>query len=89
MKKHRMVYVEWEDSAGSTRWMDLERATQFKTSQCETLGYLIKSDRQHIVVASCRCPDTDEVSHLDAIPRSCIRSMWSVEVKDGHKDSSD
>lgn len=76
-----MVYVKWIDPSSTSRWQSLEDAEKIQPLECETLGYVLKSGRQSILVASTRNEKRD-VGDVTVLPRVCIREIRELVFKE-------
>lgn len=75
----RMVKVDWQDSCEWSGWRD--DINIMKPSNCTTIGYLRKSYKTHIVVAS-SASNGGFCSHM-IIPHGCIKKITDLkEVND-------
>lgn len=73
MSRHRILHVEWTDSAVTGTWRNRERAAKVdNTMQCHTVGLVIRDDSKTLVLAQTWTSDLREVSDTMSIPRKCI-----------------
>ena len=71
----KVILIEWLDSTSSSGW---DSAFDLELSNCKTVGFLVKKDKEKVVVIQ---SNSDNV-HSDgrfAIPRSCIKSIRELE----------
>ena len=71
----KIVEVHWVDSASVGGWTNDPECTCIA---CKTVGYLIKKDRDEVVVAQCT---SDEMLYDNkfVIPRGCIKSIREIK----------
>jgi len=74
LKKLQLVEVEWEDTAGGSNWADTDDDYTKDTIQCKTAGYLLKSNRKTLVIAS-TITQKDRCTDRTIIPRSVVKSI--------------
>lgn len=77
---HRIVIVEWTDSAEPANNSDIEPA-EFPAPQIITnLGYLVQEHDKYIVIAGAIKPDPSLTTYdyVIAIPRVAIRSIGDL-----------
>ena len=74
MKKRQLVEVEWDDISGSTSWEDASGDYTKDAIQCKTAGYLLKSNRKTLVIAS-TITQKDRCTDRTIIPRSVVKSI--------------
>ena len=88
----RMVEVEWEDSASTHGWQEVEEFPE--PWIIHSIGYVERDDEQGIKLYEARSiSQTSDVGHKDpkrrardygcatAIPRSAIRHVWELRRK--------
>ncbi len=74
-KKLRIVEVEWVDSCVKGGWRMREEYLEGKgLSQCRTVGYLLRSDRQEVMVVQSQS-NTGGVADSMTIPRRCVKKI--------------
>lgn len=80
-KFHHVVKVVWVDSQAETGWEKADHPVD--RLDCLTVGYLIYSDEEKIVVAASRGRYGTEVEYNNrmVIPVSAIRSWRSLEME--------
>jgi len=76
MKNHKMVQVEWIDSATFSRWHEI--GGDDCPAAIRTVGMKVKSDRKYIVVALSQ-DEWDKCSDVIAIPRASIKSIKELK----------
>ena len=52
MRKERFVCIEWEDASYTTGYYDPDDPKRFNPISSQTVGHLIKKDRQKILVGT-------------------------------------
>jgi len=80
MPKHRLLRVEWEDSASRGKWHRTTEIGRRATLQCESVGYVVRSDKHEIVLAQSIC-ENEDINDTMAIPRGCIRKVRRLQGK--------
>jgi hypothetical protein len=75
----RMVLVEWRDSCFDEGWKTQKRALRHSTSNCRTIGFLLKNKRDSVTVVESQS-DTGHVDAVMAIPRGCITKITRLKV---------
>lgn len=76
------VIVEWEDAAAKHGWHCLEDDDLTEAIRCVTIGFLVEKTRRYVKITT----GAGEAGHVDStsvIPRSCVISMDTLEVKSG------
>ena len=77
--EHRLVRVEWEDSAGLGRWRDLQVVKKEEPLVIVTVGYLLRDDEKGITIAgSWDSQSMPNVADATVIPRSAVRKVESL-----------
>lgn len=66
----RIVHVRWEDSHGSSGWVDRDDVDKWPLV-INTVGYLFAKDKKTLSVASSMSKN-GEFSGVTKIPRSCV-----------------
>ena len=74
MRKRQLVEVEWDDIAGGSNWDDTSKDYTNDIIHCKTVGYLLKSNRKTIVVAS-TISEKDRCCDRTVIPRNVVKSI--------------
>lgn len=67
----KLLYVKWADSATHGGWVS--KTDEFCPVDCESVGWLTKSTKRHIVLAQSR--NEEQLSNLISIPRVAIIEM--------------
>lgn len=76
-----LVEVHWEDATNSGPWADLEEAQMFDIDtfefdwHCRSVGYLIRSDAECVVLAARRSGEGKQVGLIERIPRGMVQRM--------------
>ena len=82
IKKLRMVEVEWVDSCIDGGWRMKEAyLTNEGVAQCCSIGYLLRSSRKEVMMVQSQT-NSGKVSDSISIPRSCVKKMRYLEVKE-------
>ena len=75
------VLVRWTDiTSYDGSWMGLDAAKALKPAQMETLGWIIRSEENYIVVVSTMDSSEDLVGNVNAIPRNAISEIITRPV---------
>ena len=74
MKTHKIVKVEWNDSANHRGWNSLDRAKKFDLILCVSSGILVKVKKGSIGVTH-TLDSEDDVAETIVISRKSIRKM--------------
>ena len=80
MKLGDIVYVSWLDSASAKGWMSLDQVPDGPLN-CETAGYLIKSEPAYVAVTSSRIVNDDcahPIGDVIIIPRCAIQEIRKI-----------
>ncbi len=77
--KGEIVEVEWVDAASTNGWqrgddIDREQAVDGGLVECRSTGYLLSKDKRAVRLAQSQTTH-GSVSEIQAIPRSCVRSI--------------
>lgn len=72
-KRHYAVAVDWEDSQIIGRWHSVDQMPSTRNGLIRSVGFLMREDKNEIVIATSYDEENDNVSCVVAIPRSAIR----------------
>ena len=77
MKKEKPVLIEWYDACYNTGYYDASQKERFEPTLTKTAGFLVKSDRESMIVCQDRFYNTDGVDerHIGTIPKKMIKSI--------------
>ena len=78
MKKERPVLIEWYDACYNSGYYDANNKERFEPALTRTAGFLVKSDRNSVIVCQDRFYNTDNTideRHLGTIPRKMIKRI--------------
>ena len=84
MKKERFICVEWEDASSNSGFYDPDNKELFNPVPCQTVGHLIKKDRQKVLVASERffySDNTTDNRKIQTIPRKIVKRIRYLRDK--------
>ena len=87
-----LVVVHWEDATNVAEWCDIEEAQAFENTsfdyRCTNVGYLIRADRECVIVASRASGDFGAVGLVERIPRGMVREILHLQpsTTDLHDD---
>ncbi len=79
MQNRKFAYVKWEDISFDSSWVDSDKAKDVKGIICETVGWIVRKDRQYLCISSSRS-ELDKVADRTTIPRSNVRELRIIEV---------
>jgi len=82
MQRSKIVCVEWEDASFSSGFYDKKDPKRFDPIPARTVGYLVKSDRAKVIVATEKFIDyegVEDLRHIHTIPRKLIKSIRRLE----------
>ncbi len=76
----KRVEIEWEDSSAYEGWTKIEHVKSNKPARCITVGWLLSSNKECVVVASTRSMRKGGPCNGDmCIPRSAITSIKTLK----------
>ena len=75
MKKWTPVEVYWLDACGYAQWAKTAIHSDSSPAGCSSVGYLLKSDKECVVLALNRDHKNDNVDSSMCIPRGMVKSM--------------
>ena len=75
-KPKRIVKVDWIDSAEWSGWRD--DCAEMKPCTCQTVGFLLRSNKNHIVIAGSHSDGNSWISHI-VIPRGAITAITDLK----------
>ena len=82
MKKPRLVEVEWVDACVNGGWRTVEEyLISPGVAQCRTAGYLLRSNRQEIMVVQ-SISEHGTVADSTRIPRCSVKKIRYLEAKE-------
>ena len=75
----QLVEVAWHDATSNHGWYTLDEIRKDKTliTECRTVGYLVRRDRRHVVVAQTRI-QTGKLSELWGIPTPWVARVTVI-----------
>ena len=76
MKKHKIVKVEWEDSASYSGWTKREKTEEFDPYLCISCGILVRTKRGSIGVT--HSISKQDVDNVMVIPRKTIKKIETI-----------
>lgn len=74
------VTVRWVDSACRVAWRDLEELEEDKPTTCETMGWLVKEEKEYVIVAASRDDVNDRWADSTSIPRGCVLGIQALSL---------
>lgn len=72
-KAEERVEVTWTDITGYATWIEKSETPKLDTVVCETMGYLMQCDNEHVKVAQTR--ESEKMGHVMVIPRGNIKKI--------------
>lgn len=78
MEKERFVCVEWDDACSTDGYYDEEDKKRFNPMPSQTVGHLIRKDRQKVLVASEKffiSDGTTDKRKIQTIPRKMVKRI--------------
>lgn len=83
MKKHKVVYIEWIDSATTDpTWMSRQEAIEWgmddTNNTIRQIGFVVKKTRKTILLAS--GINNETISGVFKIPLCCIKTLTFLKV---------
>ena len=82
VKHLRMVEVEWVDSCVNGGWRTRQEYLEAPgVSQCRTVGYLLRSSRQEVIVVQ-SLNNYGGAADSMTIPRSSVKKIRCLEAKE-------
>lgn len=79
MQKKQLLLVEWEDITTDDGWLSPDENHASKIVSIKSVGWKIKSDRQHLVITPMLGINNERCNDRQIIPRGCIRSIRRLE----------
>lgn len=77
-----MKLITWLDIVSfEGTWIELDEAKEYKPTNMQTIGWIIKDEPSYIVVVSSK-DDEDLVGSVSAIPKCVIQSMKDVSINE-------
>ena len=80
MKLGAWVHVQWIDSTAHYRWVTVADLGS-GPDPCESIGWLVRDEKDFITVAGHRSPGTDSFTGAITIPRAAVRSIKKIGGK--------
>ena len=71
-----MVLVKWKDIISKDEWQKYREAESLKPQLFVSIGWLVRQNKDCLVIASCYSPEDDTVGTVTTIPTGTL-----VEVK--------
>ena len=79
-RRMKEVLVEWVDSTiWGQKWLCYDEAQAMTLNNCRARGWVVKKDKDKIVLAQSMCVEDNSVINLLAIPRGCIKKITEVK----------
>ena len=78
-----LIWISWVDSTEYSRWNnreDLEEDFDKDTLLCESVGWIIKEDKDRLMIGPHYSKGTNSFSGTFSIPKVAIKEI--VEIKD-------
>ena len=81
--KYPVVHVLWDDAESKVTWQEVPNVP-LKPTLATTIGFLIKDEPEHILVADTYAIDSDtgsiEISNTTKIPRGMIKEIHPIKI---------
>lgn len=76
----RPVWVRWIDTCGyGSGWRGIDDAhDNFRTTQIDTMGFVVRDDDEAITIAQSIDGDNAMTDHVLTIPRVCLLAVWEI-----------
>lgn len=74
MKTHKIVKVEWDDTASHRGWHDIDKAKEFDPLPCVSSGILVKAKKGNIAITQSLAKN-DDIAETIVISKKSIRSV--------------
>ncbi|HUS49042.1 MAG TPA: hypothetical protein VMZ91_02700 [Candidatus Paceibacterota bacterium] len=82
IKKYKIVEVEWFDAqSGFSSPLTIEELEREKPLHTFSVGYLLKEDKEHIILGFMMFGDEGMFKHWQLIPRGMIKKIQTVGVQ--------
>lgn len=80
MKK--IYYIEWLDALSRDGWLDVEEAKTWwkKKDLIEDVGFLVKKDKDVVIIAQSISQATGDYGYLKKIPIKTIKVMKELKI---------
>lgn len=78
MRESKIVCVEWDDAFYDSGYYDKDTPRRYEHLETQTVGHVIKSDSNQIVVSTDRWINYDgkpEYRHITTIPKKMIKKI--------------
>jgi hypothetical protein len=73
MKTHKIVKVEWEDSASYSGWTKREKTEEFDPYACISCGILVRTNKGSIGVT--HSISKQDVDNVMVIPKKAVKKV--------------
>lgn len=73
-----LVVIHWKDIVGDDNWQTRGEAKEVKPHGFISVGWLIRKDKESIVIASCYSPDDDTVGSVTSIPMGAVLEVKTI-----------
>lgn len=73
----KAVKVEWLDSASNSHWFPADDC-ELTPTNIVSFGFVLKDEKDYIVLAQNYCEEIDEGCNRIAIPKGCITKLTDL-----------
>jgi hypothetical protein len=81
-KKYPLVLIDWIDPWSKGGWSDnpeeVNEAWQHNFA-CQSVGWLVKEDKEKVMLAASRTANDSQIGDLFLIPRRCINKITELQ----------
>ncbi len=81
-KKHKLVYIEWEDACSNESWMNEDEISRWANGRkyiVKQVGFIYKEDKEHIILFTGLQEEYELTMHqFMKIPKSLIRKRINL-----------
>lgn len=78
LKKDQIIKAEWIDTMSDPAWLSEEDAGKRPDTNCSSVGFYLKSDREFLYMSSSIMGDKDRKRDQTAIPIGCISRITKI-----------
>ena len=80
MRKNKLIFVEWVDTTTIPDWYSEFNVKNLCPTTIHSVGWLIKSDKDFIVIAASFSPTSELFSQISCIPKGCIVTHYDLNL---------
>ena len=86
IKDYPLVEVKWNDAAGESGWMDINKAKLSKPAKPVSLGYLLEKTKEKLIIFTDYIVDDEDgtltVGNVTTIPAAWVQDVTEIYFKD-------